>query len=92
MTLFAHATVDSQLFEIALRKYFGGEPNPLTLERLYTAPGERRRGLDGVLIRLCGDPRRPAPVHTLCKVPGLGLRYLCVDTWAVNAPRYYQLE
>ena len=34
MTLFAHATVDSQLFESALRKYFGGEPDPLTLERL----------------------------------------------------------
>ena len=34
MTLFAHATVDNQLFESALRKYFGGEPNPSTLERL----------------------------------------------------------
>jgi uncharacterized protein (DUF1810 family) len=34
MTLFARATVDNQLFEIALRKYFGGKPDPLTLERL----------------------------------------------------------
>ena len=34
MTLFAHATVDNQLFESALRKYFDGKPDPLTLERL----------------------------------------------------------
>jgi uncharacterized protein (DUF1810 family) len=34
MTLFARATVDNQLFESALRKYFGGKPDPLTLERL----------------------------------------------------------
>ena len=34
MTLFAHATVDNQLFESALWKYFGGKPDPLTLERL----------------------------------------------------------
>jgi uncharacterized protein (DUF1810 family) len=34
MTLFARATVDNQLFESALRKYFDGKPDPLTLERL----------------------------------------------------------
>jgi uncharacterized protein (DUF1810 family) len=34
MTLFAHATVDNQQFESALQKYFGGGPDPLTLERL----------------------------------------------------------
>lgn len=34
MTLFARATIDNQLFESALLKYFGGEPDGLTLERL----------------------------------------------------------
>ena len=32
MTLFAHATPDSQVFEDALRKYCGGAYDPLTLE------------------------------------------------------------
>jgi uncharacterized protein (DUF1810 family) len=31
MTLFAHATQDNQVFMEALRKYFGGEFDPLTL-------------------------------------------------------------
>ena len=34
MTLFAHATPENQLFLRALEKYFGGEFDPLTLERL----------------------------------------------------------
>lgn len=34
MTLFAHATADNEVFVAALRKYFGGEPDPLTLERI----------------------------------------------------------
>jgi uncharacterized protein (DUF1810 family) len=34
MTLFANATDDNQIFIDALRKYFGGEPDSLTLERL----------------------------------------------------------
>lgn len=34
MTLFAHATEDNRVFLEALRKYFGGEEDPLTLERL----------------------------------------------------------
>lgn len=34
MTLFARATPDSACFEDALRKYFGGASDPLTLERL----------------------------------------------------------
>jgi uncharacterized protein (DUF1810 family) len=34
MTLFAHATSDNQVFMDALRKYFGGEFDPLTLSRL----------------------------------------------------------
>ena len=34
MTLFAHATTDNQVFLDALRKYFGGEYDPLTLDRL----------------------------------------------------------
>jgi uncharacterized protein (DUF1810 family) len=34
MTLFARAADDSQLFEQALQKYFGGAPDPLTLGRL----------------------------------------------------------
>jgi uncharacterized protein (DUF1810 family) len=34
MTLFAHATNDNAAFEDALRKYFGGAHDPLTLERL----------------------------------------------------------
>ena len=34
MTLFARATADNRDFVDALRKYFAGEPDPLTLERL----------------------------------------------------------
>jgi len=34
MTLFARATDDNQVFHDALRKYFGGEPDQLTLARL----------------------------------------------------------
>lgn len=34
MTLFAHAAQDDRAFRDALRKYFGGEEDPLTLERL----------------------------------------------------------
>jgi uncharacterized protein (DUF1810 family) len=34
MTLFAHATEDNQVFLDALRKYFGGQEDPLTVERL----------------------------------------------------------
>lgn len=34
MTLFAHATSENQIFRDALQKYFGGEFDPLTLERL----------------------------------------------------------
>jgi len=34
MTLFAHAAADNQVFTSALQKYFGGEPDPLTLEWL----------------------------------------------------------
>ena len=34
MTLFAHATSDNKIFKDALEKYFGGEFDHLTLERL----------------------------------------------------------
>jgi uncharacterized protein (DUF1810 family) len=34
MTLFAHATVDNQIFLNALQKYFGGEFDRSTIERL----------------------------------------------------------
>jgi uncharacterized protein (DUF1810 family) len=34
LTLFAHATSENQPFTAALEKYFGGKPDPLTLERL----------------------------------------------------------
>ncbi len=34
MTLFAHATADNGVFVEALRKYFGGEDDPLTLDRI----------------------------------------------------------
>jgi uncharacterized protein (DUF1810 family) len=34
MTLFAHATADNQIFQDALHKYFAGEPDPLTLQRI----------------------------------------------------------
>lgn len=34
MTLFSAATSDNALFETALRKYFGGVSDPMTLERL----------------------------------------------------------
>jgi len=34
MTLFASVASDNQVFKDALDKYFGGEPDPLTLDRL----------------------------------------------------------
>jgi uncharacterized protein (DUF1810 family) len=34
MTLFARATPDNQVFNAALSKYFGGEPDQATLDRL----------------------------------------------------------
>ena len=34
MTLFASVTPDNHIFTAALQKYFGGEPDRLTLERL----------------------------------------------------------
>ncbi len=34
MTLFANVASDKQVFEDALRKYFAGEMDPLTLEKL----------------------------------------------------------
>ena len=34
LTLFAHAASDNQIFKEALEKYFNGEDDPLTLERL----------------------------------------------------------
>jgi uncharacterized protein (DUF1810 family) len=34
MTLFSSVTPDNQIFKDALQKYFGGEPDRLTLERL----------------------------------------------------------
>src|ERR1039457_3990673 len=34
MTLFAHVATDNEMFVNALQKYFDGEPDPLTLERL----------------------------------------------------------
>jgi len=34
MTLFARAASDNQVFRDALEKYFGGEPDPMTLARL----------------------------------------------------------
>jgi len=34
MTLFASVASDNQVFRDALDKYFGGEPDPLTLDRL----------------------------------------------------------
>jgi len=40
MTLFTHATPDSTLFQEALQKYFNGEPDALTIDRLRD-PGER---------------------------------------------------
>jgi uncharacterized protein (DUF1810 family) len=33
MTLFATVASDSQVFKGALQKYFGGEPDPITLKR-----------------------------------------------------------
>lgn len=38
MTLFAQASADDRVFTDALRKYFAGEYDPLTLERLGQAP------------------------------------------------------
>jgi uncharacterized protein (DUF1810 family) len=34
MTLFAHASPDNQVFKAALTKYFAGEDDPATIERL----------------------------------------------------------
>jgi uncharacterized protein (DUF1810 family) len=34
MSLFASVALDNQVFKDALQKYFGGELDPLTLERL----------------------------------------------------------
>jgi uncharacterized protein (DUF1810 family) len=34
MTLFVHTAPGEQVFQDALQKYFGGEPDPLTLARL----------------------------------------------------------
>ncbi len=34
MTLFASAATDNQVFQDALQKYFAGQPDPLTLQRL----------------------------------------------------------
>ena len=34
MTLFANVASDNQIFKQALQKYFGGEPDPLTLDGL----------------------------------------------------------
>jgi uncharacterized protein (DUF1810 family) len=34
MTLFAHVATDNKVFNDCLRKYFGGEHDPLTLSRL----------------------------------------------------------
>jgi uncharacterized protein (DUF1810 family) len=34
MTLFAHATAGNEIFSAALQKYFDGESDPLTLQRL----------------------------------------------------------
>ncbi len=34
MTLFAHATPDNQVFEDALQKYFEGQYDPISLERM----------------------------------------------------------
>jgi uncharacterized protein (DUF1810 family) len=42
MTLFADVASDSQVFKDALDKYFKGEPDPLTLERLQTTPRRSR--------------------------------------------------
>ena len=41
MTLFAHATADNQVFVDALRQYFGGQPDPLTLVRMEGWTGKR---------------------------------------------------
>lgn len=37
MTLFAHATAESEIFLEALQKYFGGKADPQTLNRLRSA-------------------------------------------------------
>jgi uncharacterized protein (DUF1810 family) len=34
ISLFARATPDNEVFLEALRKYFGGEPDPQTLQRI----------------------------------------------------------
>ena len=42
MTLFAHATSDTQVFHDAIEKYFAGKFDPLTLERLEREKGRHR--------------------------------------------------
>jgi uncharacterized protein (DUF1810 family) len=37
LTLFAHATADNGMFVDALRKYYGGAFDPLTMDRLRQA-------------------------------------------------------
>lgn len=34
MTLFAHTAPDPEIFQTALRKYFNGKPDPLTIQEL----------------------------------------------------------
>jgi uncharacterized protein (DUF1810 family) len=41
MTLFAQATSDTDIFVEALRKYFGGKPDPLTLKGLNLSGQQR---------------------------------------------------
>jgi uncharacterized protein (DUF1810 family) len=41
MTLFTQATLDNRVFLDALRKYFGGDPDPLTIQRLERITGVR---------------------------------------------------
>lgn len=44
MTLFAHATADNQVFADAVQKYFGGEYDPITLDRLSLESGRHPAG------------------------------------------------
>lgn len=37
MSLFANVTSENQLFKDALQKYFGGEPDPVTVQRLQSS-------------------------------------------------------
>ena len=73
MTLSAHATVDSQLFESALRKYFGGELESFDARAPVVVP--RRARCDDALDGKNDPAERDRPLCTRCgKVPGLGLR------------------